>query len=62
MLSFGINLEAIDCKAIRFSHTHLGDPLNDAQIYSLVFKMHRKLPIDKLIRNQMMLNGVWIIK
>ena len=53
---FCINLQAIDCITMRFSHTHLGDPLNDAQIYSWVFKMHRKLTIDTLLRNQMNLN------
>ena len=50
---FRMNLNALDCRMIRFSHAHLSDPLNDAQIYSWVFKMHGKLAIDTLLRNQM---------
>ena len=53
---FRMNLNALDCRMIRISHAHLSDPLNDAQIYSWVFKMHRKLTIVTLLRNQMNLN------
>ena len=36
---FRMNLNALDCRMIKISHAHLSDPLNDAQIYSWVFKM-----------------------
>ena len=56
---FRMNLNALDCRMIRISHAHLLDPLNDVQIYSWDFKMHRKLTIDTLLRNQMNLNYVY---
>ena len=56
---FRMNLNALDCRMIRISHAHLSDPLNDAQIYSWDFKMHRKLTIDTLLRNQIKLKCVF---
>ena len=47
---FCTNLDALDSRMIRFSHSHQWDPLNDAQIYSWFFKMHGKVTIDTLLR------------